>query len=176
MKFLGSILVIGISALSIVGCNKMKGEGTMVVKMTDAPGDYDSVVVEVEQVFVHYSESDDNGWTELPTNEGQYDLLLLQDGVTTTLVDGGIVPVGKINQMRLLLGDDNYVVIEDQSYPLLLSSQDKTGLKINVGGMIHDGDSIQITLDFDANASIVEEGNGAYRLKPVVKLDEILYY
>jgi hypothetical protein len=57
---------------------------------------------------------------------------------------------------------------------LNLSSQAQTGLKIPpgqiMGGPIHvgDGQSVDINIDFNAGRSIVMQGNGQYRLDPVL--------
>lgn len=63
--------------------------------------------------------------------------------------------------------------------PLLLSSQSKTGLKIPSGQIaggqfvIAAGQTKDLNLDFDACASIVTEGNGQFRLKPVLHAGEV---
>jgi hypothetical protein len=146
--------------------------------MKDQPIEFDSVNIELETVSIHYSDSEDgeNGWRELETNSGMYNLLDLQDGVTAAITDGGLLPVGKLQQMRLILGDNNYVVVEGESFPLDLSSQDKTGLKINLNTTINAEDSVEITIDFDAEKSIIVTGSENYKLKPVIKLEEVITY
>ncbi len=162
--------------LFAVSCNKNKGSGKMTVKMTDQPGDYDSVIVEVLEIEMHYTDEDGEGdWVTLDTEAGLYDLLLLQDGVTVILSDDEEIPVGELGQMRLILGSTNYVVIDSTSYPLELSSQDKTGLKFNLNAEVADGDEIEVIFDFDADKSIVVTGSGKYKLKPVLKVEDILY-
>ena len=172
--FLSSLIFI------ISACKKNVNETAYLkVKMVDQPIDFDSVNVEIINVSVHYSGSDSSatsGWTDLATNVGMYNLLDLQNGVTAAITDGGMIPVGKIQQLRLLLGDNNYVVIDSVIYPLDLSSQDKTGLKINLNTEIQPQDSVEITIDFDAAKSIVETGNDQFKLKPVIKLQEVIFF
>lgn len=165
-----------LASATLYSCGKdadRAGNAYFSVKMTDAPGDYDSVNVEVIGTEIHYS---GGGWTSLPTITGIYNLLDLQNDVTAVLVDPNIVPAGDIQQMRLILGAQNTVVVDSVSYPLALSSQDKTGLKINVNTSVYAGDSVEILIDFDAHQSIVEQGNGTYRLKPVVKLENVTFF
>jgi hypothetical protein len=140
----------------------------MTVRMTDAPALYDSVVVYVESVQVNNDSA--GGWQTLTTNAGYYDLLLLQ-GTDTTLVNNGNLQPGFLNQMRLLLAaDKNYVVdTNGVKMPLLLSSQDKTGLKLNLNTSVTYGESYELLIDFDANTSILEQGNGKLKLKPMIK-------
>ena len=172
--------IIACLALGAFGCQKESKTGTLIVKMVDAPVEFDSVNVEIIDFQVHYSNGlmGESDWVSLETNEGIYNLLDLQDGVTAVLVDGEEVPIGKLQQMRLILGEDNTVVVEDETYPLELSSQDKNGIKINLKSTIHEGDSVEIILDFDAQKSIVIQGNDddQFKLKPVIKLEEIIYY
>src|SRR6266481_593680 len=114
--------------------------------------------------------------------------LLKQLGSNTSL------PAGDYQQIRLLLVANNSssstvpatnacstlgqvfncVVNANNTSELLLSSQANTGLKIPpgqvVGGPIHvgDGQTVDINIDFNACASIIQEGNGAFRLKPTL--------
>lgn len=173
-KLIKISLSIVVLLLIIVSCSKKDGTGVLTVHMKDAPIDFDSVNVEVERVDIHYSNG--NGWVTLPTNAGVYNLLDLQNNVTAVLTNNNVLPVGSITQMRLILGDHNWVVIDSLPYPLELSSQDKTGLKINIGADIAPGDSVDVLIDFDAQESIVVTGQTTYKLKPVVKLESINYY
>ena len=176
MKKVSSIFfLILLASATLYSCGKDKsGNAYFTVKMTDAPGDYDSVNVEVVGTEIHYSNG--GGWTSLPTATGIYNLLDLQNDVTAVLVDPNVIPAGDIQQMRLILGTQNTVVVDSVSYPLALSSQDKTGLKINVNTSVNAGDSVEILIDFDADHSIVEQGNSTYRLKPVVKLENVTFF
>jgi hypothetical protein len=63
--------------------------------------------------------------------------------------------------------------------PLLLSSESKTGLKIPSGQIaggqfsIAAGQTKDLDIDFDACDSIVAQGNGQFRLKPVLHAGEV---
>lgn len=104
------------------------------------------------------------------------------------------LPAGDYQQIRLLLVGNNSnssavpstnacatlgnvfncIVDKNGTSELLLSSQANTGLKIPpgqvVGGPIHvaDGQTVDINIDFNACASIIQEGNGSFRLKPTL--------
>ena len=176
IKWSTAIALCLFTMILVNSCNKKNGEGRLTVKMVDQPGDFDSVIVEVLDVEIHYADEDDEGgWVSLDTESGLYDLLLLQDGVSVVLSDSVEVPVGSLGQMRLILGTTNYVVVEGETKPLELSSQDKTGLKMNLNAEVADGDEIEVIFDFDANASIIQTGGGKYKLKPVIKIEEVLY-
>lgn len=109
------------------------------------------------------------------------------------------LPAGTYQQIRLLLVSNspaagaatpsqnacagngfNCVVLGDGSiHELNLSSQDNTGLKIPpgqiVGGPITvaPGQSVDLNIDFNACASILQEGNGAFRLKPTLTAGQV---
>ena len=163
-------------------CNKDKGgNGQLKVQMTDAPADFTEVNVTITEVWAHYSGNggSGSGWVQLNAVPGMYDLLQLQNGLTAVIANPTTIPVGNITQMRLILGGNNYAVEMVDSvavqYPLLLSSQDETGLKINLNSEILLNQTIVITLDFDAGQSIVEQGNDGYRLKLAIKVENVNY-
>jgi hypothetical protein len=54
-------------------------------------------------------------------------------------------------------------------YPLSTPSAMQSGLKLQVHQTFEAGVAYSIILDFDANQSIVVEGNGVYKLKPVIR-------
>lgn len=139
----------------------------MSVKLTDAPGDYEAVFVDVENVVVKYNGSDDEVFIG-DVNAGVYDLLELTGGVSVLLVDDEI-PAGSISQIRLILGDDNSIVVNGETFDLQTPSAQQSGLKINVNETLEAGLFYEFILDFDVDKSIVAQGNGGYLLKPVIR-------
>lgn len=121
--------------------------------------------------------------------------VLNQLGSTTGL------PPGKYQQIRFYLlpntpsgntaqpatnqcanaGAFNCVVLasDGSMQPLTLSSEAKTGIKIPSGSLagggiqISAGQAADITIDFSACESIIQEGNGTYRLKPTLHAGEV---
>lgn len=161
-----------LAMLSMVACRPDDGDDSgsgvsrMNVRMTDAPGPYDEVNVEIVGVEVH---SDVNGWNSLSmTAPGVYNLLDFTNGLDT-LIASASLPSGTISQMRLILGDQNSVVIGGVSYDLKTPSAQQSGLKLQIHKTLVPDITYTILLDFDASKSIVETGNGKYILKPVVR-------
>lgn len=135
------------------------------VSMTDAPGDYDSVIINIKSV-------------EVKTNNGTYDyqyskslnLLDLVNGKDTILVDQSI-PSGRIAQIRLILEETgNYIYKDGTRFDLQAPSAQQSGLKLNLQQELVQGITYTIKLDFDVAKSIIETGNGNYILKPVIRL------
>lgn len=144
------------------------------VRMTDAPGDYQSVLVEVADVMIKSGTStgDVEGWTSLGNIQtGVYDLLTLTGGVTQLLADSE-VPAGHYSQIRLVLGSDNNVVTNDgERQPLSTPSAQQSGLKLQLNEELEAGEEYEFLLDFDVDQSIVPAGSaGGYVLRPVIRL------
>jgi len=116
----------------------------------------------------------------------------------THLGSNAALPAGTYQQIRLLLVPNdgsggatpannacgsngfNCVVLHDGTVSeLQLSSQANTGLKIPpgqvVGGplTVNPGQDVDLNIDFNACASIVQEGNGKFRLKPVLTAEQV---
>lgn len=153
--------------LAIGACEKDEASTTLNIRMTDGPGDYQEVNVDVQEVRVKMAK-DTNKWQTLATNAGIYDLLDFQNGVDT-LIATGPVPTGVLKEVRLLLGPNNTVMVDSIVYNLEAPSAEDSGLKIKVDKSLKlSFDSL--TLDFDAEKSIKKNGNGTYSLKPVIKI------
>jgi hypothetical protein len=141
------------------------GNGTMRMYLTDAPGDYQAVYIDIQSVEVTGA----GGPKIIPVKRpGVYDLLKFRDGLDTLLGDVEL-PAGTVSQIRLILGTENSVKIDGVVYPLSTPSAQQSGLKLNVRADIVAGVTYSIWIDFDASRSIVNKGNGTYSLKPVIR-------
>lgn len=139
------------------------------IYLTDAPGDYEEVNIDIKEVVVKMKDSAD--FYSLQTNVGIYDLLQFQDGMDTLLVNDSL-PAGTLQEIRLILGPDNSVVIDSVAYDLDTPSAQQSGLKIKTNRVLISGALDSLTIDFDAGQSIVERGTGTFGLKPVIRVLE----
>lgn len=163
-------LVVAASALIFfAACESDEKNARLQVWLTDAPGDYQEVNVDIQGVEIHTSENDDGkGWTSLAVNSGVYNLLELTNGLDTLLAEKE-VPAGKVSQIRLKLGNNNSVRVDGQVFDLATPSSQQSGLKLSVHETLAEGVTYKILLDFDVARSIVKAGNGSYTLKPVIR-------
>ncbi|MBF6607147.1 MAG: DUF4382 domain-containing protein, partial [Flavobacterium sp.] len=148
------------------------GTSRVKVRMTDAPGDYEQVNVEVIDVKVKSTtDAGDDGWVSIGNVTPQiYNLLDLTGGVTVLLADSEI-PSGHLGQIRLILGDNNTVVKNGQTYELNTPSAQQSGLKLQVNQHLEADLVYDFLIDFDVDASVVEAGNsGNYNLHPVLRV------
>ncbi len=166
-------------ALAAFGCSKSStspGFGTMKLRLTDAPGDYQAVNLSVTQVSAHLEgagtegESDSTGgWQVLRSEPLNVDLLTLRNGVSTTLAIA-TVPAGHYTQIRLKLSAGSNVVIDGVTHPLTVPSGMQSGYKLVGSFDVPVNGLLDLTLDFDAARSIVLTGPGTYLLKPTVRV------
>jgi len=159
---LGLFLLI---ALTVSSCKKDKdGMAAISIQLKDLPANYQQVNVEVTEVQVH---SNAAGWMTLDVADTIYDLLLLQDSANAVL--GMLnVPSGEVSQVRLILGAQNTVMVDSVVYNLALSSQDESGLKLNIHQVLIANHNYTLVLDLDADKSVKENGNGTFKLAPVM--------
>lgn len=156
-----------IAALALAACSNDEQTARLEIRLTDAPGDYEAVYVDIQGVEIN-SESGDGGWKQLEVNKGVYNLIEFTNGLDTLLATA-VVPAGKIEQIRLKLGDDNTVVIDGDTKDLTTPSAQQSGVKLNVHAELLEGITYKLWLDFDAARSVVETGSGKFNLKPVIR-------
>ena len=140
----------------------------MLIMLTDAPAEWDEVNIDLKQVNVRFSD-DTASWIALPTRDSIYNLLDLQNGLDT-LIAQGTVPSNTLREVRLVLGDDNTIKVNGQSYPLTIPSGATSGLKIKVNKKLN-ATIETIVLDFDAGMSVNAEQDG-YKLRPVIQVKQ----
>jgi len=166
------LLITSLVSVAFFSCHKKEeeGNGNIMIQLTDAPAGYQQVNVDIQQVQVHLVPASGNGqWISLPTQSGVYDLLALQNGIDTSIVNTTQLPTGKITQMRLILGTNNSVMDNNVVYPLVVPSGSETGIKIPGPIPVLINHTLSVLLDFDASKSVVQQGNGDYQLKPVIE-------
>jgi hypothetical protein len=163
--------------------------------------------VTVTRVRAHISSTanpDDSGWidlVDLRSTPKQIDLLSIGDTSCTLATLGSTtgLPPGNYQQIRLYLLSNNPAAGEATPQPnncgangyncarledgsvktLLLSSEDKTGIKIPPGQIaggaikIDAGQTADLNIDFSACQSILRQGNGQFRLKPTLHIGEV---
>jgi len=167
MKKLIVATFVGLLFIQMTSCTKDKNasKAQLSVRMTDAPANYDAVMVDVQSVEVT-----GNGGSAvmLNTTAKVYNLLELSNGVNALIATGDL-DAGTVSQIRLILGTNNTVTVGGVVHPLTTPSAMQSGLKLQVDQTFEAGVEYSILLDFDASQSIVLTGNNVYQLKPVIR-------
>ena len=166
------LLLPAVVVLLLFSCtrNSKNGEAHLEVRLMDNPSpDVKEVWVDIQQVEVIV-----NGGAPVllgGIHPGLYNLLELTNGKDTLLADA-LIPAGMTSQVRLILGDNNYVITRTgQKISLKTPSAQQSGLKVQIHQDLAGGILYRLTLDFDAARSIVQAGNSDNLiLKPVLRI------
>lgn len=168
MKSIKQILIVAGLAVLISGCSDLNQDATRAsvqFRLTDMQGEYQEVNIDVIAVNMIVNDS----LIELGTNQGIYNILEFVNGRDTVLVNEEI-DAGFVSQIRLILGENNTVVIDDTEYDLKTPSAQQSGLKLNVHQELLGGEAYAYVIDFMVEKSVVKTGNDKYILKPVIRV------
>lgn len=172
---------------TIISCNKSSsapaaGQQNLTMFLTDAPGDYQHVYVDIRSVFVKIEKEKESGndsggdnsneeWVNLNANAKVYDLLALNNGIDALLANSN-TPLGQIKEIKLELGTNNSIVINGITFPLQLdASEAEVEIECNNDNFEEDGNSqFRIWLDFDVSSSVLELPGNIFWLRPVINM------
>lgn len=172
MNKLKFLLLFAFLAILAISCNDDQANSRLIIRLTDSPGDYNAVKVDVQSIEVHRSTGNqESGWITLDgVNAAVYDLLDFTNGIDVVLADTEF-PTGQLSQMRLVLGDSNSVDVDGVTHHLETPSALQSGLKLQINETLEEGITYQFLLDFDAAKSVIKAGgSGQFNLKPVIKV------
>lgn len=171
-KWCSLAIVILCVCVAFGGCSKSTktaSEGALRVYLADSPAGFDAVNVVVSQVSVHVADEDTaSGWAVICDSTQTFDLLQLRNGAMVLFADHPLDP-GHYTQIRLKITDGSNVVVEGEPHDLDIPSGFQSGVKINHQFQIQEDVTYELLLDFDAEKSIIEKGNGQYQMKPVIR-------
>ena len=166
-------------------------------------GPFSHIYVTITDVQIHQSadaSDNDAGWVHLApglkSNPVQVDLLGVANQCFLAMLGSTGIQPGTYQQLRVFLAKDGISVNTNKCgiasncamltsdplntpLPLQLSSETQTGIKIPSGQIaggkfvVGSGETKDLNLDFNACASIVFQGSGQYRLKPVLHAGEV---
>jgi len=187
VKVLSSLFTVALVTIIAVSCNDSVMNGSqsqsdkaqMNVHLTDAPANYDAVNINVQGLRIHYTPdttdtADTSGehhgkWVDLPVDPMTVNLLDFQNGVDTLLASTELDP-GYYQELRLVLGGGNNVVIDSTQHYMKVPSGQQSGYKVKFATQVEAGEQIDLTIDFDAHRSVHKAGkSGKYMLRPVVR-------
>jgi len=194
--FLGLASAVIAMVLVFSACTKsgVNGNSSVAVFLTDGPGDFDAVNIDIQKVEVkvdkdekhkrddnrngldddkddHLKRKDDFGeWIDLNFTPKIIDVLSLRNGIETQLGTANI-DAGTVRKIRITLGTKNNVVKGGVTYDLLMDSQTSNFLYIKLFDNHRERgnrNDVKVWVDFDIASSIVE-ANGKFYLKPVLR-------
>lgn len=158
-------LVLSLMILLLSACSGTSGQGTLQVYVTDAPPKgVTAVEIKASNVEVHKSGTADDQWISVLKDPPVFDLVKAS-GVNVLLGTSELA-AGQYTQVRLDITEVT-VTLNGNKIKATVPS-DKLKLVGNI--TIEEGKKTPVSLDFDAEKSIVLEGQDKVSLKPVVKL------
>jgi hypothetical protein len=169
-----------LSSLFLIGCEKIEGnkDAQFRVYLTDHPYLAESVNIEILGIKVKYCGTVENAnstytgkseeWVWLDTKTGMYNLLDYKNGKSVLIAIGG-VPGGHVKEIRFVIGKNNTIKIDGNSFPMQLPTGSEFGFKIPfVKQLAMPRDSV--TIDFNAALSISQPTPGIFKLSPVLQI------
>ena len=171
--------------------NAAVGQQQLSLYLTDGPGLFDHVYLDIQSVKVLVDTSADTRkhdgmdwdrrgandkkndsslvWHDLGITAGVYDILQFRNGSDTVLASAGITK-GSIRLIKIELGTRNSVVKDSVTYPVALPAGALNYVLVKLGGReceeYQPGKS-RLWLDFDITRSILTTVNAAFILRPV---------
>lgn len=152
-------------------CKKKEPEmGLMNIRLTDAPGDFQSVKLDIKKVKVHSNLSHPQAdWIELTTNSGIYDMIKLSNGIDTLLANGEL-PAGDFHTLRIEVGSANTVVANGGVFPLTVTDGK---IEIPLGARVSEEKESHYLVDIDVRSSIVTDSSGNYIFVPSIRVSDV---
>lgn len=168
MKTLLGLSVVA-AALSLASCSTddsktTDGRTPVTIQITDAPAYYDAIFLDIDHIEV----ITDGGREVIDVDIDPFDILDYREGEYKFLAEHD-VPSGRLQEVRLVLDDDSYIVVDGVEHDLTTPSGQSSGVKIKVQDDLIPNIAYTLALDFDASKSIHQTGNGKYMLKPVIR-------
>jgi hypothetical protein len=163
-----SLIAAVVSLIAFTSCDKQTGnsnEAGITIKMTDAPGDYAALNVEIERVEI-YSES--SGWVELSNESQIVNVLELTNGVETTLATSTQLEAGLYTQVAVYFGSENSIQVQSNGEYASLEVGGEGMIVSDIHAEVSASAATEVLLDFNV-AESVELVNGEFVLNPVVE-------
>lgn len=146
--------------------------GTLRVLLTDTPADFEAVRIEIRELWIDQrtdTGGNDSGWRIIAEQPTLINLLELTNGNVEVLGEAKL-DAGHYNRMKLVLGDQNELIIDGESHRLATPGGRQPGLILRIDAEIEPGKTLAYLLDVDASRSVVPAGDtGGYILNPVIK-------
>lgn len=162
-----SVLAVGlVVAFTVQGCGgstPLSSEtGTLAVHMSDAGGsDITAANVTITKIDAHIG----SNWQTVFTGSQAVDLFALRNN--DMILGSALVAAGDYSQVRIYVS--NATVTDSTGvHTVEIPSAEQSGIKVNLNYTIDPNVVTDVLLDFNVGKSFVLQGNGVYRLKPVI--------
>jgi Domain of unknown function (DUF4382) len=162
-------IVVGLVATTIFSGCLQSGTGTLVIQITDAPGDLNitRANVTISKVMVHRNAAVNNttaGWEMIVDDSQTFDLISLSN--VNEFFGSVNLSAGMYTQIRLTI-ESCVITVNGTEYNCKVPSGK---IKLIKPFVLMPDQTITLTMDFDVQKSITEKGNHQYTFQPVIKV------
>ena len=167
---------IRLAALTLATATLAACNGTLTVNLTDTPVDNaTSVIIDFTGIELH--NTDGQTVTIAFPSARQINLLQLQNGATTSLLQGESVPSGNYDWIQLnVLATQNtqgqsYITLDTGAqYPLYVPGGSQSAWRINTGFSVPQSGTRQLIIDFNLRQSVTSTDGQNYTLVPALRV------
>lgn len=153
--------------------NDQEPKSSMDIKMTDAPANYDALLLSVSKAEVYH---EGNGWVELAANGEAFNVLELNNGQNKKIAHSTTLDAGVYTKLRLEFKNEVYLTTmasvgmfgTQSAGTFALAWQGSNTIEIEIDEQLAAGGHAEVMLDFDAARSVIEDA-GQYYIKPVFR-------
>jgi len=163
-------LLIVCAGFTIQSCKKDNkvSQGQMEVRMTDSPGDFVALNVEILKIEAYLENS---GWVTINETSKEINILDLTNGAEVTLVSATSVQPGTYTKLKLTFSGENSLTFNgttgSNTVNLSFGSSFSGQVEVPIHCQISGGATSSILLDFNVGSSIAQAGGG-YTLNPMI--------
>lgn len=153
--------------------DKSDNKALVNILLIDAPGDFDQVWLEIMgvEILPQGSRGAENAnWVFFPyTPANKMVNVSEQVGEQRLLLGRKEIQAGTVSKMKLLLGNEHYLIKNGNRIPLSLVPGLDAFLEMDVDFHIPQGFAFDIYIDFNLASSVVNDGQGGFHLKPTLR-------
>jgi len=179
---LKNLLFIILIGYFVTSCSKEEATGnedytSISVNLSSSSELYSDVFLDIKDLQIQTGADAQNpsSWTSLGViNSGVYNFADMSDGAELILVEDLVIPVSHIYQVKLVLGDDNAMVINDIVLAIDTPTTDSKESKNVIDRALSANKSYEFTLEFEVDNSINLNGLDA-SLNPKMNTEMRLY-
>lgn len=168
---LGLVAISGIFFQSCKKDNNNPGGGTtaMEVRMTDAPGNYAALNVQITKVEAYLQ---NQGWVTLNSQTQAVSVLDLTNGAETSIASKSNLNAGFYSKLRLTFGNANSLQLSGtgggSNISLSFGTNTSQQVEVEINEQVNANQTTSILLDFSVAQSIYNMGN-TYFIAPLIQ-------
>lgn len=146
-----------------------ENKATVSFALTDAPSQKGYLALNVTIDSISYR-VDSGEFVTLPMQSVSVNLMDFTNGTDMLLGNVELEAGQKVTQVRLILGEDNTLMLADSSeVNIKTPSAQKSGIKINIQSVAELTSGYKVLIDFNVEKSVVAKGHGTFSLNPVIR-------